>query len=250
VSIAQFARRNLKGILERKGYWVRHMSVLPVGIDYQHDITRLSRAFGTEVNVFLDVGANTGQTSSAALATFPKASIFAFEPDKVTFAALTANLRNSRLQCFNLAMSNKRGEAQFFDYGPLATSNSLVANSHYALRSRNPATVRTVECDTIDSFCNRSLIDRIDVLKVDTEGHDLAVLGGATRMLDERRIQFIYIEFNTLLPTTGTAGGALMPIGELLEPAGFRFVASYPEYMITEGKFFVTQNALFTYVPE
>ena len=36
-----------------------------------------------------------------------------------------------------------------------------------------------------------------------------------------------------------------MPISLLLEPLGFRFVASYAEYMITTGDLFVASNALF-----
>jgi FkbM family methyltransferase len=247
VFIGRFVHRTFRGILEAKGYWVRHQSVLPFGIDYQHDISRLSRLFGSTVDTFFDVGANTGQTASAVLDKFPEASVFAFEPDEKSFAALTANVRSSRLQCFNVAMSDKSGEARFFDYGPLATCNSLVKNSQYAMRSGNQATTRTVECETIDGFCGRSGVEHVDVLKVDTEGHELAVLHGAKRMLVEGRVQFIYIEFNTLIPSPGTHGGALMPISEVLEPAGFRFVATYPEYMITEGELFVTSNALFTH---
>ena len=73
----------------------------------------------------------------------------------------------------------------------------------------------------------------------------MAVLQGASEMLSSHRIRFVYVEFNTLLPKSGTTGGALLPISEILEPLGFRFVASYAEYMITTGDFFVTSNALF-----
>jgi hypothetical protein len=48
-----------------------------------------------------------------------------------------------------------------------------------------------------------------------------------------------------MTPRQGTAGGALQPIGALLEGAGFEFVASYPECMLTDGHFFSTSNALF-----
>ena len=242
--IGRAASRVIKAFLERGGYWIRHGSVLPFGIDYQHDIKRLSTMLQMDVDVFFDVGANTGQTSSAALNNFPSATIYAFEPDRTSFAALKKNLGSERFRPFNLAMSDKSGEAPFFDYGALATSNSLVQNSQYALRSGNQATVRTVECETLDTFCAKVGVDQIDVLKIDTEGHDLAVLRGARRLLAEARLQFIYIEFNTLLPKAGATGGALLPISEMLEPE-FRFVASYPEYMITEGELFVTSNALF-----
>ena len=238
-----------KAILEAKGYWIRRRSVLPYGVDYQHDICRLANIFGISVNVFFDIGANAGQTSSAALANFPEATIFAFEPHKPAFSALKDNVRDPRVRPFNLALSDKSGKARFFEYGTLALSNSMVEYSQYAARAKHPAKILSVECETLDDICRTHGIDQIDVLKVDTEGHDLAVLRGAEQMLTEGRIRFVYIEFNTMLPKTGTSGGALLPISNILEPLGFRFIATYPQDMITTGELFLTSNALFVLPP-
>ena len=245
MSLSRTVRRAFKSLLERKGYWVRHRSVLPFGIDYQHDISRLCSIYGGSIGTFVDIGANIGQTTMAALTSFPSAMVFAFEPDKTSFGALTENVRNPRFHPFNLALSDKAGEARFFDYGAFATSNSLVENAQYAARTAHPVTVRSVQCETLDAFCSSHRIDRIDVLKIDTEGHEMEVLHGASQMLSSHRIRFVYVEFNSLLPKAGTSGGALMPISNILEPLGFRFVASYADYMITTGDLFVTSNALF-----
>jgi FkbM family methyltransferase len=234
-----------RSALENRGYWVSHRSVLPFGIDYQQDVVRLCNVMGATVKVFFDVGANIGQTSFAALTTFPAATIYAFEPDKTSFAKLRESVQNTRFQSFPLALSDKAGDARFFDYGALATCNSLVEDSQYATRAKHPSTVTTVECDTVDAFCVRLGVSRIDVLKIDTEGHELAVLLGASQMLSMHQVQFVYVEFNTLLPKAGTTGGALLPISELLEPLGYHFVATYAEYMIPTTDIFSTSNALF-----
>lgn len=89
---------------------------------------------------------------------------------------------------------HKSGEARFFEYGTLALSNSMVEDSQYAVRAKHPSKILSVECETVDGLCRTLRIDQIDVLKVDTEGHDLAVLRGAERMLTEGRVRFIYIE--------------------------------------------------------
>ena len=235
----------MRAVLERRGFWVRHRSILPFGIDYHHDIARLCDLYGGSIDVFFDVGANIGQTSTAALASFPRATIFAFEPDATSFGALTTNVHDPRVKPFELALSDASGAAPFFDYGSFATSNSLVENAQYAERTGHPVTIRSVQRETLDEFCRHHAVERIDVLKIDTEGHELAVLHGATTMLSARRVRFVHVEFNTLLPKPGTTGGALLPLSEILEPLGFRFVASYPEYMITSGDLFVTSNALF-----
>jgi hypothetical protein len=115
----------------------------------------------------------------------------------------------------------------------------------FAVRSGNPARTLSVPCITLDQFCEQENVPHIDVLKIDTEGHDLSVLQGAVGTLKSRGVSFVHIEFNSMTPRLGSAGGALMPIGAMLEDTGFEFVASYPECMLTEGKFFSTSNALF-----
>jgi FkbM family methyltransferase len=246
-TMSKTVRRALRAVLEANGYWVSHRNVLPYGIDYQCDIKRLAHTMGISVGTFFDVGAHTGETSSAALANFPRASVFAFEPHPPTFSLLQQNISagRSRFQAFQLALSNRSGRAPFFQYGTLATSNSMVEDSQYAIRAKHLATRTTVNCETLDGFCQAQGIAQIDVLKVDAEGHDLAVLQGTERLLAGGRVKFVYVEFNSMLPREGTTGGALLPISSLLEPLGFRFVASYPEYMITDGELFVTSNALF-----
>jgi hypothetical protein len=77
-------------MLEANGYWACHRNVLPYGIDYQGDIKRLARTMGISVGTFFDVGAHTGETSSTALANFPQAEIFAFEPHPLRVFAPTA----------------------------------------------------------------------------------------------------------------------------------------------------------------
>lgn len=95
----------------------------------------------------------------------------------------------------------------------------------------------------------RKNLDAIDVLKVDTEGFDLEVLKGAVNLLAAGLIRFIYFEFNEILNREGVFGGALAPIAELITPYGYRFVATYNDYVVTEGEMFGVSNALFALPP-
>ena len=47
---------------------------------------------------------------------------------------------------------------------------------------------------TVDAYCAAEGIERVDYLKVDAEGHDLAVLQGAAGML-EVGVRFVQFEF-------------------------------------------------------
>jgi Methyltransferase FkbM domain len=54
---------------------------------------------------------------------------------------------------------------------------------HSLLPFDSSAPTIEVNCRSIDSFCEEHGITSIDLLKVDTEGHDMAVLRGSSRML-------------------------------------------------------------------
>ena len=245
MSLGSLLKGVMRRALESRGYWTRHQSVLPFGVDYLVDIDRLSKLLNLPVRVFFDIGAHTGETVGAVLGKFEGARIFSFEAHPTTFAELQKNVTDSRARVFPLAISDRIGNATFFDYGHLATCNSLVGENQFAVLSGNSARTLSVPCITLDKFCEQENVTQIDVLKIDTEGHDLSVLHGAMETLQNRGVSFVYIEFNSMTPRKGASGGALMPIGTLLEELGFEFVASYPECLLTEGKFLSTSNALF-----
>ena len=48
---------------------------------------------------------------------------------------------------------------------------------------------------TLDDFCAENEVTEIGYLKIDVEGHELNVLRGAHRMLEEGRIRFVQFEF-------------------------------------------------------
>ncbi len=52
-----------------------------------------------------------------------------------------------------------------------------------------------VEVRTLDDFCAEQGVERIDFLKLDVEGHELAVLRGAQRMLGAGAVSMIQFEF-------------------------------------------------------
>jgi hypothetical protein len=118
---------SLRRILEAAGYWVRRRSVLPFGIDYQHDIQRMSEALSIPIKTFFDIGAHTGETAAQALNNFPQAKILSFEPHPATFSVLSNAVQSPRFEAFKLAISDTPGTVRFFEYGTLATSNSIVA---------------------------------------------------------------------------------------------------------------------------
>ena len=81
---------------------------------------------------------------------------------------------------------------------------------------------------TGDSFCRRRGIDHIDLLKIDTEGHDLEVLRGFAQMLTSQAIDVVQFEFTLL------AIHARVWLGDFyreLAPRGFAIGKLYPTWI-------------------
>jgi FkbM family methyltransferase len=240
----------VRSVLEKSGYVLWKREFLVYGIDSWLDISRLSRAWQTKVQIFFDVGANIGQTAEVALKAFPEAHVFSFEPHSATFQRLIA-LPAQRLSGYPLAFSDHEGEAKFYEYaseGEGTQINSLVPDARFPTQFGYPAKEGVAQCSTVDRFCEENAIKRIDVLKIDTEGSELLVLKGAEQMLRAGRVTFILTEYNELLPKSGTTGGSLLPIAEYLSSFGYAYITSYTD-RVMEKDMFVSANALFANRP-
>jgi len=148
-------------------------------------------------SVVFDVGANVGLWSRSLLEQAPRrgvVQVHAFEPCLETFDTLRSNLdcwrHTDRVVTNRLALSAAPGSMNFYSYGQNAGRNSV-----YAAGGRTQ-TVCTVPVETIDRYCQQNAIDRVVLIKIDTEGHDFEVLQGAREMLQKQRVDLIQFEYN------------------------------------------------------
>jgi len=140
--------------------------------------------------VFFDIGANQGQTINKMNNHYPDAKIYAFEPSKNCFNFLKENFENTNLSFHNLALGSNCGNLEFNEYSWSALNSFLKR----AYGSAKILETYLVEVTTIDEFCKNNLISYINLLKTDTEGYELNVLKGASLMMEQNRIQFVYVE--------------------------------------------------------
>ena len=146
----------------------------------------------------VDVGAHHGDYARAALAAFgERAYIHCFEPAPATFQALARNMQAyPRVHCHQVALGEAAGHATLFS----DQRNSVLASLHpetFKFKSASkPAVHRDeVTVETLDRVAPRLGIERIDLLKVDVEGHETAVLKGATQLLEQEGISVVQFEF-------------------------------------------------------
>jgi FkbM family methyltransferase len=149
--------------------------------------------------VVFDVGANVGDYSLLIKQNNHRARLYAFEPHPYNFQRLALAAKANDFQAYNLGFSNLAAESLLYDLkdgvnSELASVYSAVLND---LHHRDAVTYK-VQLDTIDNFCAQEKISAIDLLKIDTEGHEYAVLQGAKAMLGDHKIKIIQFEFNEM----------------------------------------------------
>jgi FkbM family methyltransferase len=161
----------------------------------QRWILRFSQA-GEQIHV-ADVGANVGRWSESMVAAMSEAGretdlrLHAFEPDSRAFARLAEALDGRLASLSKTALSDRQGTSLFHVVAPGAGTNSL-----YSVPGANPLAEENVVMTTLDSYAEQSGVARFALVKIDAEGHDLAVLRGASSLLAEHRIAVVQFEYN------------------------------------------------------
>ena len=159
-------------------------------------VFRLLRRRTAPITIF-DVGANQGQFLAAALEALAGTDhrIHSFEPGKGTFALLAARHGQApRVVLHNLAVGRSPGTATLWydEEGSGIASLTRRDLDHLGIAFGRSETVAVT---TIDEHCRRHGIDRIDLLKLDIEGHELDALQGAREMFDRGAIGMVLFEF-------------------------------------------------------
>lgn len=151
---------------------------------------------GEQIHV-ADVGANVGLWSKSMMAATSKAGretdlrLHAFEPDSRAFAQLSEALDGTPTSLSRTALSDRQGTSLFHIVAPAAGTNSL-----YPVPGTNQPAPEKVVLTTLDSYAEQSGVGRFALVKIDAEGHDLAVLRGARALLTEHRITVAQFEYN------------------------------------------------------
>lgn len=149
--------------------------------------------------VIFDVGANVGEYSAALLAQFPGARIHAFEPHPRNCEKFIVPGDEARLHLHRCALGEVEADLTLFDYAEREGSAHASLHREVLTEIHGAAVATTrVPVDTVDAVAQKQGIDRIALLKIDVEGHELAVLKGASRLLAANAIRCIQFEFNEM----------------------------------------------------
>jgi Methyltransferase FkbM domain len=95
----------------------------------------------------------------------------------------------------NQALSDREGRLQLFDFAAADGSTQASLGEAAVTLFATDLVAHEVDCSTVDAFMREQNIERIALLKIDTEGFDINVLRGAKQAVAEGRIGMIQFEF-------------------------------------------------------
>jgi FkbM family methyltransferase len=163
-------------------------------LDWRRKLLICLESWPSQGLVFLDVGANIGQTSIAvhkALSPETRLTCHCFEPFAETFKLMTEQIIPfSRVHGHRLAMGANPGSMDIA-LAPDSEWNSI-ANAHSW--EGNGLGRERIELSTLDQFMAGRLMEERVILKTDTEGYDLEVLKGARGLLESGSVSVVIVE--------------------------------------------------------
>ena len=163
--------------------------------------------------VMIDVGVHYGESAGVYLVRGWE--VFGFEPDRSNRKAEILGSIEKRFKRFHLydyAVSDSDGDKVKFYTSKESTGISSIVSFHDSHQS-----IGEVETIRLDTFIGRNCIPKIDLLKIDTEGNDLAVLHGFP--FDDYLPSIIECEFEDR--KTKNKGISYKDIGDFLLSKGY-----------------------------
>lgn len=178
------------------------LSIFLFGNFQDHIYKNLAQQITSEP-VVLDVGANIGSISLKLAQVLPHATIYAFEPTHYAWGKLTRNLtlnptlgeRIHPIQAFVGEESLNETDFIAFSSWPINSLKENGTKHKVHLGEEKDAISNQI---SIDDFVRLKKIQKVDLIKIDTDGYEFDVLKGAVHTLKNHR-PIVVFEFCTYL---------------------------------------------------
>ena len=187
--------------------------------------------------IFFDVGANSGQSISRFLKYNYNIYIHSFEPTlelyNIVKKKYSEQIKNKKIFINNFGLGDAKKELDFFSYkyNQINSFLPIEKNSKFEISrmiaSKNKGSdfqkITKAKIDTLDEYCKNNKIDKIDLLKIDTQGFEPEVLKGSHNMLSEQKIKILEVEL--ILGFAYKKNLDFFNIEKYLSPYGYKLIS-------------------------
>jgi FkbM family methyltransferase len=229
-------RRTIRTFLRRFGIDIIRFKKNEMGIYPFYDMSKFVKV---QKPMLFDVGANLGQTVKDFKEVFRNSTIHAFEPSPETFKILKEKSSKFKdINLWNFGIGSKCENLIFNEYKLSNTSSFLKIRN---IDAKNIKRRTLIETTTIDKFCEEKKIEKIDILKIDTEGFELEVMKGAKKLMANGKIGLLFLEARFI--DSHDDMPSFSALWDFVISNGFELVSIYP--VVHRKNMAVYTNVLF-----
>lgn len=183
---------------------------------YQKKIIKeFYKIFNKNINTVFDVGSHKGEFIKLILNNFNAEKIYSFEPSEKNYKILCQNIKNMNLgddkiylNNFALGKTNENRKFKQMYESSSSTLSNINTNTKYFKR-KNFLLNFGFQSKTFDeviikikdglSFLEEKKINQIDLLKIDTEGHEYFVIKGFGNSLSKIKVIFFEHHYDKMI---------------------------------------------------
>jgi len=157
---------------------------------YEPAVVRLLRRLLNERKYFFDIGANIGYYTFLAAALLEgRGQVHSFEPWDTLYKQLEYNATQNNFSCLHLnqqAVSDRNGVANLFLPSEGHWTNASLIEGFW-----DQIGTQQVDVVRFDTYCDKHMIEKVDLVKIDVEGGELGVLKGMGTYLEKNQPDLI-----------------------------------------------------------
>tara|TARA_E500000178_G_scaffold102703_1_gene102289 strand:+ start:1084 stop:1788 length:705 start_codon:yes stop_codon:yes gene_type:complete len=172
----------------------------------------LKKLLNNDKKVIFDVGGHNGESVLFFNRNFNLLKIYTFEPLETNFLKLKINTKKieKKISYFNFALGEKKEKKIIKEMSETSSStlNDINENSKYfkkkkfflGVKAKNKMFVeKKVFVDKGMNIIKKFKIDKIDLLKIDTEGYELNVIKGFGKSIDMVKVVIFEHHFDLMI---------------------------------------------------
>ena len=177
----------------------------------QKILEALSKKFeNNSLSVLVDVGSHKGEYINSIKKKFNIQKIYGFEPNPDIYKILKKKIVDEKINLYNFGISDKNGKIEF--YKNLETSSSTInklnTNSKYYKKKyfllnifNSKEVIKKIEINVLrlDEFIHSNKIDKIDLIKIDTEGYELKIIKSLEKKIENVKIIHFEHHFDDMI---------------------------------------------------
>lgn len=166
--------------------------------DFQKHVTKNKFLRLTPDSIILDIGGNFGIMALQFAKEVPQGKVISFEPTHYAISKFKKNLSLNpvimqRINIVNTFVSSEStSNSNIKAFSSWKVSGEKKSTEQHPVHLGTPKSTEGVGSITLDEYSSSIKLNRIDLIKIDTDGHEFMVLNGAKECIAKFRPKVIF----------------------------------------------------------